>query len=462
MLRFFRVNDPYRLLAIFVLFVLLSLPVLLADDGLSRTALFAIVLGQKMYEGLTPYVTLIDHTPVLSLWLNSVVFAVAGKSAWTRELLALVVLLFQGAYVAVVFIQKKAFEENTYLPALLFVLLCLISSDLFTLTPTLLGSGFLLLALNSLIKEIEFRNYQDDDQVLKTGFYLALTTLAENSFFVYFLGTWLILVLFARLTARKHIVYVTGFLLPHVLLFTAYWFMGNHHQLLTHFYGYFFAKTKGLLTWSELLLTASIPVFFLLISFFRLTVGSRLTNYQSQLFQVMVLWLLFGVAYLFFVSELRPQCLLPMFPPLCFLIAHFLLTIQRKRWAEVFLWLLLIGLPGYAYLLQKGKVPGINNAGLYVKTNTEEKRPRAFLLTEENSLGITYEPATGLMNGCQKMDLFTPVPTYNSLTILAQQLELGKPAVIVDPQNRLHQYWQHIPNWKKRYQKKGTRYYLVP
>lgn len=460
-LRFFRVNDPYRLLIILVIFVLLALPILLADNGFSRTALFAIVLGQKMHEGFIPYVTLLDNTPILSLWLQSLVFAMAEKSSWARELLAFVVLFFQGAYLAIVFIQKKAFEENTYLPALLFVVLCLISADFFTITPTLLASGFLLLALNSLIKEIEFKNYQDD-QVLKTGFYLSLTTLAENAFIVYFGGTWLILILFTRLPIRKHIVYVIGFLLPHIVLLLVYWFTGKNTELLSSYYGYFFSKSKALLTWSDLFLTAIIPLFFLVISFFRLTGGSRLTNYQSQLFQVMILWLLFGVGYLALASELRPQCLLPMFPPLCYLMAHFLLTIQRSRWAEIFLWILLIGLPGYAYLLQIGKVPGINNADLYVNTNTEAKRPRAFLLTKENSLGITYEPATGLMNGRQKMDLFTPLPTYTSLTILNQQLELGKPSVIVDPENRLNQYWQHIPKWKKRYQKKGNYYYLLP
>ncbi|MCU0383249.1 MAG: DUF6427 family protein [Cyclobacteriaceae bacterium] len=461
MLRFFRVNDPYRLLTILVIFILLALPFLIADNGFSKTALFAIVLGQKMHEGFTPYITLLDNTPILSLWLQGLMYTMAAKSSWARELFALAALFFQGAYLAIVFIQKKAFEENTYLPALLFVVLCLISADLFTITPTLLASGFLLLALNSLIKEIEFKNYQDD-QVLITGFYLALATLSENTFIVYFAGTWLVLILFTRLTARKHIVYVVGFLLPHFILLTVYWFTGNNQQLLTSYYGYFFTKTKVLLTWSDMLLTAAIPVFFLLISFFRLTGGSRLTNYQSQLFQVMLLWLVFGIGYLALASDLRPQCLLPMFPPLCYLMAHFLLTIQRRRWAEIFLWLIMAGLPAYSYLQQKGMLSFINNADIYVKTDTEKKRVRALVLTEDNSLGITYEPATGLMNGRQKTDLFTETPTYASVTMLAAQLTLGKPQVIEDPQNRLQNYWQHLPNWKKRYQKKGNRYYLLP
>jgi hypothetical protein len=66
------------------------------------------------------------------------------------------------------------------------------------------------------------------------------------------------------------------------------------------------------------------------------------------------------------------------------------------------------------------------------------------------------------MNGRQKTDLFTETPTYASVTMLATQLTLGKPLVIEDPQNRLQNYWQHLPNWKKRYQKKGNRYYLLP
>jgi len=460
-LRFFSVNDPYRLLAAFVIFLLVSLPVFLHDFGMSRTAVYGIVLGQKMWEGFTPYITLLDQTPILSLWLNQFFFFLAGKSAAAREIIAFSVLLFQGAYLAVIFIQKKAFEENTYLPALIFVLLCTLSFDLFSVTPTLLASGFLLLAINSLFKEIEFKNYQDD-QVLVTGFYLGLTTLAANSFIIFFFGAWLILFLFTRSTLRKHLLFVTGFVFPHLLLLTAYWFFGYAEELINHYYYYFFHETEALLKWKELLVMSIIPLFFLVVAFFRLTGGSRLTNYQSQLVQMMFLWLIIGFVHLFFASELRPQSLLPMFPPLCFLISHFLLTIQRKRWGEVFLWLMLIGIPLYAWLLENDKINWINNASLYVKTDTEAKRIRALVLENQNSLGLIYEPATGLMSGKQKEALFTNEVTYSKVSKIDEQLRLGNPVVIVDPNNWMQPFWKHLPQWEKKYKKIGNYYYLQP
>ena len=461
MLRFFRVNDPYRLLVAFAIFLLASLPVLINDFGLSQTAAYGIALGQKMWEGFVPYVTLLDNTPILTLWLNQFLFFVADKSAQTREIIAFVVLFLQGAYLAIIFIRKKAFEENSYLPALIFVLLCTISFDLFSITPTLLASGFLLLAINSLFKEIEFKNVQDD-QVLTTGFYLGLTTLAANSFIIFFFGSWLILFLFTRSTVRKHLLFFTGFAFPHLVLFTTYWFYGYSQELINHYYFYFFTETDALLTWKQLLLIALIPLFLVVVSFFRLTGGSRLTNYQSQLVQIMFLWLIVGFVHLFFASELRPQSLLPMFPPLCFLISHFLLTIQRKRWGEIFLLLMLIGIPLYGWLIETQKIDIVSNALLYVKTDTEAKQTRALVLENQNSLRVEYEPATGLMSGKHIENLFTSPVTYRNIIMVDNQLRLGQALVIVDPNNWMQPYWKHLPYWEKKYKKVGNYYYLQP
>ncbi len=359
MLSFFRLNDPYRLLGLLLLFLIISLPVFLYSPGLTWAELSSLSIGRKIADGFTPYSQLIDSTPPLTQWMYGLTDIVLGNSFTARHIIALLILFFQASYLGIAFINKKAFTENTYITSALFIILCTFSFDVLTLSGTLLASGFLLLAIHSLFKEIEFRE-PNDETLLKLGVYLSLASLSVFSYIIFFFGAQLILILFTRSSMRRQLLFMTGFLLPHGFMLVWYFYFDNQMALFDFFYlANFFVEEELLISLKTLFLLGSVPLFYFVISFFVLNRTVRLTNYQSQLLQTMFIWLLAGIVHLFFTRSFRPQSLLPLFPPLSFLLTHFLLSIRRKRFAEFHLWVLLVGILITGNLTKKEIVSGV-------------------------------------------------------------------------------------------------------
>ena len=162
LLRFFRINDPYRLLGVLIILFLLALPLLIDSPPVTVKELKGMVLGEIVRNGKIMYAQIIDSTPPLSAYVSGGLDWMFGRSINARHSIAVLVLFFQAALFAVLLISNKAYTENTYLPALIFGVLCFWSYDFLSLSPELFASTPLLLALNNLFKEIEFRIQRDE------------------------------------------------------------------------------------------------------------------------------------------------------------------------------------------------------------------------------------------------------------------------------------------------------------
>jgi 4-amino-4-deoxy-L-arabinose transferase-like glycosyltransferase len=462
LLSFFRINDPYRLLGLLILFLLITLPVFINSPRLTWPELNSFIIGEKITEGFVPYAQLMDSTPILTQWVYSMVDWIAGRSLLARHIFAFVFLFIQACYVGITFINKKAFTENTYVPSLIFILLCTISFDTLSITGTLLASGFLLLAINSIFKEIEFRQ-QQDESILKLGIYLSLASLAEFSFIIFFVGVEIILLLFTRASVRKHLLMITGFLLPHLILAVWAFYSDKLPSLWQFFYRANFSfASEALMSWKGMLVLTSVPLFYFVVSFFILNRAVRLTNYQSQLLQTMLLWLLIGVIHLLLAKSLRPQTLLPLFPPLSFLMAHFLLAIRRKRFAELHTWIFIIGIVLTATASRMGYLDSVNYSNLLVKNNSKffEKK-RMLVLINDASFYEKNILATGFCEWRLTEEVFEHPEYYENVLTVQQQFADDMPEIILDPNKLMKPFFVFLPELGKHYARKGDYYFYV-
>lgn len=182
-----------------MLLLILYLPLFISDTQVTIPELKNLVLGEKQNEGYRMYVGVVDNTAPLAAWTHEVLDTLFGRSLLIRHILAFVIIFFQSAYLGFLFIAKKVFSENTYIPSFLFSLLFFFSFDTLTLSNELLGSGFLLLALNYLFQEIEFRT-ERDESIFNLGLAISMASLFQFSFTVYLFGAAVILVIFTRST----------------------------------------------------------------------------------------------------------------------------------------------------------------------------------------------------------------------------------------------------------------------
>jgi 4-amino-4-deoxy-L-arabinose transferase-like glycosyltransferase len=421
----------------------------------------SLSIGKKVSEGFVPFSELIDSTPPLTQWMYGLTDMLFGNSLTGRHIIAFFILFLQACYLGIVFINKKAFTENTYLPSVFFVIFAAISFDVVSVSGTLLASGFLLLAIHSFFKEIEFRE-PNDESLVKLGVYLSLASLSVFSYIIFFFGAQLILLLFTRSSLRRQLLFLTGFLLPHGLLLVWYYLFDNQAALFDFFYlANLLAEEELLISTKTLLVLGSVPLFYFVISIFILNRAVRLTNYQSQLLQAMFIWLFAGIVHLFFTRTLRPQSLLPLFPPLSFLLTHFILAIRRKRFAELNLWVMIMGVSIIASLTRGGFFENVNYNALLAKQEPKKYMSSSLLILDNNTTQYQYTP---LANGFCEWRLCGPIfskpNTYANVVLVHHQFELHKPSVIVDPHNLIQGFFPYLPALKEAYVKQGDNYFL--
>jgi hypothetical protein len=461
LLRYFRLNDPYRLVGLLVLFLLLYLPLLIDPPEISIPELKGIAVGEKLNEGQSMYTGLVDNSAPLAAWLSETMNSITGRSVLGRHIVAFILIFLQAGFLGIMFIARKSFNESTYIPSLIFCLLFFVSYDLFSLSEELFGLTFILLALNNLFKEIEFR-VQHDETVFNLGLFISLASLFSFAYFVFLFCVMAILLFFSRTSPRKFLLLTFGFLLPHLLVISIAFLNNSLDKLWSYYYveNLSFHK-QAFISLKGLFVLSALPLTYFVISVFMLQREARFSKYQSTLLQIMFLWLGFCLVYLFFCKNIRPQNLLVFIPPLTFMFTHFFLFIRRRKYAEMNIWILIIGILSTGYLSRYNKISSISYAALTVPASSEQYtfRGKRVLVLENN---ITYlqnnRVATPYLNWRLSEKTFRNPGYYETVTEVYHALKNDPPEIIVDRENLMKPFFDRMPEMRKMYVRSGDAY----
>jgi len=462
-LRFFRINDPYRLLGVFFILTLFSLPFFIDPVSISIQELQDMVLGEAIH-GKLMYADVYDHTPPVATAIHGMLDSLFGRSLPARHSAAVLLLFFQAAFFAILLINNKAYTDSSYIPALIFAVLSLFSVDMVSLSPEILASTILLLALNNLFKEIEFTR-QHDTFILNLGVYLGLATLLVFATYVFFLGTLIILILSTRVNPRRLLLLLFGFVLPHALLFTFYFYKGETGLLWMNFYkSNLIPVRQNFMSLASIFILFALPILYFILSLITIGKDVRLTKYQSQLVQVIFLWLLVGVIYFFLTPERTPHSLIFTLPPLAFLISHYFLHIRRRWLAELLLWVFVLGLSAVSLLARYGKLENVRYASLFHATQSLSLMPeqKILILGEDKSFYLTNRPATGFLNWELSKEIFEQPEYFEHDIIILKAFRKDMPQLIVDKNDLMKNVFKRIPELKARYKREGIFYKLLP
>jgi hypothetical protein len=418
----------------------------------------SLIVGEKVHEGRTLYAELVDLSGPLAGWFNGLLDILFGRSIFARRVLAFIILFFQASFVGIIFADKKAFSENTYIPSLLYAILAFFSFDVLSLTPELLGMGFILLALNNLFKEIEFRE-QRNESIFNLGLYISIASLFSFSLFIFLPGALLILIVFTRHPARKYFLLICGFLLPHLLLLSVFYLQDASAEMWNYYYlPNLSLNATRYIPSSGLWWLGTIPLVFLLISLFMLNQGARLTKYQTQLVQSMFFWMVFSFLHLFFSKDIRPQSFITLIPCFSFFLTHSVLVIQKKKFAEIGLWILLVTTVSISYLARYHSL-NVDYSKLLV---ADEKLPRQArrVLVLDNGLNVykNHRLASPFFNWELSAPIFSTPEYYESVIIVYNGLASDPPDLIRDRDDVLKPFLNRIPELREMYVREAPYY----
>lgn len=462
MIRYFRINDPYRLVGLFVLLVIIYLPLFLSDIGVTVPELRNLLLGEKQNEGYRMYTEVVDNSAPLAAWTHELLDSLFGRSLLARHILAFLIIFLQSAYIGILFITKKVFSENTFIPSLLFSILYFFSYDTLSLSNELLGSGFLLFALNNLYQEIEFR-HERDETIFNLGLCVSLASLFSFSFIVYLPCVMVILLLFTRSDARKYLLLIFGFVLPHLLVLSISYLTDSTSQLWEyHYLSNFSLARNEYVTLRTLLTLTTIPLVYLVISLVMLNREARFSKYQTQIVQSVFIWLAFSLLFVLYAKNLRPQTLIVFIPGLSLLLTHFFLLIRRKRFVTLNSWLLFGGIIAVAYLGKFDKLSSVDYGALRVNENASDVSGKRILLMQD-TLDPYYSNylATPFLNWKLSQEIFRNPDYYENVTRVYRAFEKDPPEIIIDPENLFQDFLKRMPGKSMQYERQGNRYVKV-
>jgi hypothetical protein len=440
----------------------LYVPILFIDiPDITLPELNSLIVGEKVAEGFSPFRELVDSTPPLTAWFYALCDSVFGHSLVARHVLSFIILFLQGAFLSIILIDKKVFTENTYIPAFIFSILAFFSFDTLSLTGDLAAFGFILLSLNNLFKEIEFR-VQRDETIFNMGIFISLASLFSFSYIIYLPGALAILTVFTRTSPRKYLLLLFGFLLPHLFLITVYFYTDALNALWQFYYlPNLRFPSSSLMDVKSLFLLCAVPLLYLFISLFILGRDAHLTKYQSQIFQAVFLWFVIAIVQIIFSRDLRPQSLLPLLPPVSFFFTHFLLLIRRKKFAEMNAWVLLLGIVIVAYLARYGKLDSIRYENLKVQVSASElKGKRILVLNNQPDLFLNNTLGSPFYEWKLYQPIFEHPDYYDHVLMVHHAFEKEKPDVIVDPNNLMAGFLDRLPTLKLSYEKSPEGYRL--
>jgi hypothetical protein len=446
------------LAGLFVLLLILYIPLFIYNSQVTIPELRDLVLGEKQNEGYRMYVGVIDNSAPLAAWTHEVLDSLFGRSLLIRHILAFLIIFLQSAYVGFLFISKKVFSENTYLPSFFYALLFFFSYDTLALSNELIGSGFLLLALNYLFQEIEFRTDRDES-IFNLGLCISLASLFAFSFTIFLFGAIVVLVLFTRSTSRKFVLLIFGYLLPHLFVISLAFLRGSTTELWEFFYLPNFAPGRSAFVTTRTLLTlGAIPIAYFLIAIVMLNREARFSKYQSQILQSILLWLVFALLFVILTPGLRPQSMIVFIPGLSVLLTHFFLLIRRKKFVTLNSWVLFLGIIAVAYLSRFGQIESIDYSGLIAPASGEVKGKRIAVLGDAIGMYRENTLATPYLNWNLSQKILRHPEYYDNVTHVYHSFRNDPPDIVFDKENLLKGFFDRMPDIKAMYVRLGDCY----
>ncbi len=451
------------MIVIFFILIVISLPFFIGGRPLTIPELMWMVVGERMSEGATLYVDVWSNISPFSASAYWLIDAVFGRSHLVYQIAGLVLVIIQSAIFNNTMLQFKAYNENNYIPAFIYMLLMTSHFDFFTLSPLLMSMTILLHVMHLLFGYIQMR-VKDDEMLLKIGVYLGVAVLFYLPVFLIVIVILLSLLFFTGVSVRRILLLFYSFFLPLLIVGAYYYFKdGTKAFFIQYLFSYFNLKSEYLISLRALLIISIIPAIFLILSVLKVFGSLGFTNFQVRIQQMMLMFLMIG-GFVFLLSQKKTPYQLAIFvPPAAFFISHFFLLIKRRLWTELsfgifFLSIVIINWGAY---FNNSLVNLTGSEKLLLQESSLDqvvKDKRILVLGDDISLYQNAKLATPYFDWKLAKSHFENLDYYDNITAIFRNLTNDPPDLIIDKGDLMPTLSDKIPILKTNYTKSGPVY----
>ncbi len=317
LLKFFKSNLPYVVVLIPILGILLWLPSLFPELSLK------------------PVATIKQYSPVYG-WLTSPLQA----NYYLSTIIALILCVLQ-SYLLIRLNFKYIFiESKTYLPAVIFVLIC---SALFSnqaLQPALIANLFILLSFDKGLLITKDRN--QIKKYYESGLFLGLATLITPTLIFILLIIWITLFVLKNFNWREWMASILGLLTP-IAFYLSIAYLNNNFSFSKNSYIELLTiSSENILQFSDINIIAFATFSFILLVTLLTTlriIGTK--KISSRKYYILFIWMfVLGLALYTTMPSMGEELAYFMAIPMSIIFTLFFVEIRSKWLAELFFTLL--------------------------------------------------------------------------------------------------------------------------
>lgn len=458
MLSFFKLNDPFRLIGIGIYVLILSVVYLVVQPfAITSPQLSWILLGERLSDGYFLYQNIIDDNGPLSAGFFSFVDVIFGRNFIAYEIIGRVLILLQILYWNAQLIKFRAFDVNTYLPAIIMAALFHFSFDMLSLSPALLGSCFLILALGQLFSQTVLQK-DSSESTLLIGIYAGLATGFHPNFVLFLPYMIFTGIAISGFTFRQLLLSLVGYFLP-LLLISLFYFWNNGLEEAIEIWPMIFVSEKykfqSLTGW---LILGSIPLLLSLAGYLMGSVLRGTTINQQKQKQLILLWLIFSFLEFFIMKKQAAFQLVILIPGLSYLITHFFLNVKREVIAQIAFYALVVGLPVAAWFYWQSDRP---EHDYFVHETSEKYPPNIMVMGDDLSPYLHSSLGGPFLNYSLSKLYLANDRDLGEKARLFQLLETQKATMILDPHGIFGAILKEFPALDVQYQEEKPGVFVL-
>ncbi|MDN5203990.1 hypothetical protein QQ008_21545 [Fulvivirgaceae bacterium BMA10] len=460
MLSYFKINDPYRLVGVFIIILLFRWS-LFTDLPTTKPELNWLIIGEKLSQGGHMYVDVWDDVAPLSATVYWILNELFGRTNTPYYVISILLVFIQAFVFNNILLTHRAYNESSYLPALIYAILMSLVYDFYTLSPVLMSLTFTLMAINNVLVQVVERS--KNQLVLRTGLYFGIAFLFYYPSFLFVIATSIAFLLFTGTRPRGYLLLIYGFLLPFIFTWIYFYLLGAIKPFyINYLFSSFFIVEKGLVNFGTIIGSVAVPMFFLVIALVKTFQTTRFTNHQVRFQQIFFTMMILSAFSWLFISRRAPFQWIIFVPGIAFFLNHYFLQI-RKRWkAEVIFTTFLVAVVyiNVSVFLKSNSLKNIINyeSLLLQETPWDNMVDSKKVLFIGNNLDVykNAKLATPYLNwDLAAMQLSKP-NYYDNITAIFRNFQKDAPQVIIDDQGIMENLFEKMPTIKSKYRKVGS------
>ncbi|MCS6822268.1 MAG: hypothetical protein NZ551_10410 [Microscillaceae bacterium] len=429
-----------------------------------QAELSAIIVAKKLNEGAILYKEVwASISPALAVvyWF---LYQFFEDNISAYQIIASLLVLWQALTFNQLLVNRRILQENTLIPALLYILLMNLFIDFYSLSAPLLANTFLLLAIKYIF--LQLNEKRKNSTVFEIGVYLGIASLFYLPVILLVAVPILAFLIATSTPLRDYLIMFFSLLFTLFIVFLVFYVNGIEYHLYHSFFkSLFMFEFSWLVSWWQVFLLYLLSVFICVFLLFTPNKFNRYNNYQNRCSNVMFLWLFVSLAVPLLANNISPSSFMITIPALVFLLSHYFLDTKSKLLTELgfLMWAGSTFFLHYDFLYSLRQdfqhTPIIQANQLLVKSLTNPaitQNKRVLVIGDDLSYYQKASLATPYLDYNLSREHFENLDHYQTVVAVYENFRTDLPDVIIDQKQIMPQILEAVPLLAREYELLGA------